>query len=230
MALPRLDISGMDFTVTKWNSLIDALETFGVTLIGRGIVSGLVLSISSGLTVAISDGVLNSRSVVSLTGITSFVCAPSVTQYLWIDESGTVTSTSTTTYPGGNVVCLGKVVTGASTITSITEHNREWIGVPLQSAQQIGGYTSIAVASSNITLTEAQYQNRVIEFTGTLGANIEVYVPPTPGCEWTFLDSSTGAFTITIKVLAGTGIALAHTKTCKLWTNGVNVYRTTADV
>jgi len=230
MAYPRLDVGGMDFTVTKWNTLVTMLEDMGVLLIGRGIVSGLALAHTTGLSVSVSDGYLNSRSVVGLTGISAFSCPDNATSYLWVDEDGVVTSTTSTTYPGGNVVCLGKVVTSGGSVTEITEDNRQWISVPLQSAQQVGGYTTVALTNVNVTLSETQYQSRVIKFTGTLTGNVNVIVPSLAGCEWTFVDATTGAYAITVKTASGSGIALTHTKTCKLWTDGTDVLRSTADV
>ena len=229
MAYPRLSTGGLDFTVTKWNSMIDSLEALGLQALGRGVLSGLDLSIGTGLEVDISDGTIISKSVVALSSVPSFTCAPSSTLYLWIDEAGTVTSTTTVTYPGSGVVCLGRVVTGVSTVTSVDLFNREETKI-LQLSSQNAGYCAVALTSSNVSLSRSQYENQLIEFTGTLTANVEVYVPPFPGKEWTFLDSTTGAFTVTVKVLGGTGIALTHTKTCKLWNNGVNVYRSTSDV
>jgi hypothetical protein len=220
----------MDFTVTKWNTLIDMLESLHTVVIGRGVCSGLDLSAGTGLSLNISDGVLNSRSVVSLSNIGKFTCPASATSYVWISETGVVSTTTTPTYPGGNVVCLGKVVTSGSAITSVSEEGRQNINMTLQKSTQTGGYSTVPLSSTNVTLVKEQYQSRVVVFTGTLTNSVSVIVPNVVGSEWTFIDSTTGAFTVTVKTATGSGITLTHNKTCKLWTNGVDVLRVTPNV
>ena len=84
-------------------------------------------------------------------------------------------------------------------------------------------YTSIALpASGTYTLSTAE-QNRIsYKFTGTLSGNIEVIVPPTVQQYW--VDNSTsGAFSMTVKTAAGSGYAVPQNSRAILYCDGTNV-------
>jgi hypothetical protein len=229
MALPRL-VGPYDFTITLWNSLIDALESTETTVIGVGVVSGLTLSTVSGFDLLIADGTITSRSVVSFTSIPTFSFPSNTTRYVWINEDGVVNTTTAYVPPTPNDVCLGQVTSGGSGITAITTTGRAELLCQLQKIAQAGSYVAVPVTTADVTLNRAQYGCRIIEFTGVLTGNRNVIVPNVPGYEWTIKDSTTGAFTVTVKTASGTGITLAHTKTCKLWGDGTNILRATGDV
>lgn len=153
MAYPRIGASGLDFTVSKWTALADALEGQCTDVIGRCVVSGLELTISSGLSLAISDGVLSSRSWVELTDVEDFICPTNGTYYIWIDEDGVVSSTTTSTYPGGNVVCLGSVTTDGVGITATSTVGRQVLNAPIVTS--IMGLMGVRdVSSATYTVTE----------------------------------------------------------------------------
>lgn len=86
------------------------------------------------------------------------------------------------------------------------------------------GNTSVAGLSNVlVTLTAAQYANPVIVLTGVLTANINLVFPNTQQ-RWLVKNNCTGAFTITCKTAAGTGVALGLTGDAKtLWGTGVNI-------
>jgi hypothetical protein len=69
------------------------------------------------------------------------------------------------------------------------------------------GVTTVAMASANVTLTPVQYGKPVIVITGTLTANLNL-IFPTIVNEWTVINNTTGAFTITCKTAAGTGLVV----------------------
>lgn len=69
------------------------------------------------------------------------------------------------------------------------------------------GVTTVAMASANVTLTPVQYGKPVIVITGTLTANLNL-IFPTLVNEWTVINNTTGAFTITCKTAAGTGVVV----------------------
>lgn len=117
---------GSVISEAEWDENIDSLELEGYQVHGRGVVTGLVLSIGSGLVVNISAGVANILRAKSISS-TSYTMPPSVTRYLWIDLAGAVTPSATSAYPGGQVVCLGKAISGVSTISSVSEDNRDEI-------------------------------------------------------------------------------------------------------
>lgn len=81
---------------------------------------------SASLNVKVAAGVYqkNAGTVGTYAGTSSFALTASSTNYLWLTESGTLT-TSTSGWPsaGTYVVRLGVVVTGSASITSITPWN-----------------------------------------------------------------------------------------------------------
>lgn len=92
------------------------------------------------------------------------------------------------------------------------------------------GYEAVDCAgSSDVTLTDAQVNHAVHEFTGVLTGSISVIVPDDTHI-YRCINNTTGAFTITIKTVAGTGIVVAQTKTAIVCCDGTNVVRLTADV
>ncbi len=73
--------------------------------------------------------------------------------------------------------------------------------------QSAYGNSPLSLASSNVTLTAAQSLKPQIVLTGTLTANINLIFPATLQ-QWLVVNNTTGAFTITAKTAAGTGVPL----------------------
>lgn len=69
------------------------------------------------------------------------------------------------------------------------------------------GVTAVTMTSANVTLTPLQYGNPIIVITGTLTANLNL-IFPTIVNEWTVINNTTGAFTITCKTASGTGLVV----------------------
>lgn len=83
---------------------------------------------------------------------------------------------------------------------------------------------SLSVAgSSNVTLTAAQSRHAILNLTGTLTGNINVVVPTWAGRVWVVVNGTAGAFTLTVKTSAGTGIAVTQGKVAILICDGTNV-------
>lgn len=91
------------------------------------------------------------------------------------------------------------------------------------------GYLAVSVAGgSDVTLTDAQVNQAVHKFTGAITANINVIVP-TDEHVYRVINGTSGAFTLTVKTSAGTGIAVAQGKAALLCCDGTNVVRLTDD-
>lgn len=87
----------------------------------------------------------------------------------------------------------------------------------------VNGISTISVAGgSNVTLTAVQAGQGTLVFTGALTANIAVIVPNT-AAKWEVSNQTTGAFTLTVKTAAGTGILVAQGKNTLIWCDGTNV-------
>jgi hypothetical protein len=70
------------------------------------------------------------------------------------------------------------------------------------------GVTAVTgLTNANVTLTPAQAAKNRITLAGTLTGNVQI-IFPTWLREWTIVNNTTGAFTVTAKTAAGTGIAI----------------------
>jgi len=97
----------------------------------------------------------------------------------------------------------------------------------------LGKYASIDVAGdADVTLTAAEYENGILEFTGLLTDDINVIVPLTAGLQWIVFNNTTvtSSDTLTVKGSTGTGVAVANTRKVILYTNGSEVYAASSEV
>tara|TARA_R110002126_G_scaffold101185_11_gene233157 strand:- start:6474 stop:7694 length:1221 start_codon:yes stop_codon:yes gene_type:complete len=84
-------------------------------------------------------------------------------------------------------------------------------------------YTSINVAGTgDLTLSGAQLNRISYNLTGVLTGNRNIIVPATIQQYWV-TNATTGAFTLTVKTSAGTGIAVAQNAAQILYCDGTNV-------
>lgn len=88
----------------------------------------------------------------------------------------------------------------------------------------VGGRLAKSVAGGvNVTLTAVEAGNAILEFTGALTANIAVIVPSSPTRSWVVKNGTSGAFTLTVKTAAGSGVVVTQGKTEAVYTDGTNV-------
>lgn len=88
----------------------------------------------------------------------------------------------------------------------------------------VGGYLAKAVTGGTVTLTDAEASNPVIAFTGTLTTSLVVVVPATTKRLWAIYNATAGAFSLTVKTAAGSGVTVAQGKRNLCYTDGTNVY------
>jgi hypothetical protein len=87
----------------------------------------------------------------------------------------------------------------------------------------LAGYATRSVAGgSDVTLSEAEARSMILRFTGLLTANIAVVVP-TREQTHIITNDTTGAFTLTIKTVAGTGVAITQGTKALVYCDGTNV-------
>lgn len=90
------------------------------------------------------------------------------------------------------------------------------------------GIVSVNVAGGvNVALTQAEWGYGIIELTGALTASIAVIFPTTG--RWLVANQTTGAFTITCKTAAGTGVLMGQGQWGGVWGDGVNIDRQQTD-
>ena len=95
----------------------------------------------------------------------------------------------------------------------------------------LGGRATIDVTSvtTTQTLTAAQYQKLILNFTGTLGVDLIYQVPSGVGGQWIVTSSVTGAHTITIRNAPGggaTALIPVSVTGVTVYSDGTNVYLT----
>lgn len=98
--------------------------------------------------------------------------------------------------------------------------------------------TTLTLSNANVVLTVPTYptysnppsvatscQNLRLYLTGTLAANLTIFIPATVGGFWIVDDATTGNYTVTIKTTAvgSTGINSVQGKTLFIFSNGTNV-------
>ena len=83
-------------------------------------------------------------------------------------------------------------------------------------------------AAGDYTLTDDEAAYGTIVATGTLTGNRNVILP-TDARLWFVKNNTSGAFTLTFKTAAGTGIVVASGKAAVLRGDGVNIERMTDD-
>lgn len=92
-----------------------------------------------------------------------------------------------------------------------------------QSATFAFDYTSIAVGGTgNYTLSGTELNRIAYNFTGVLTGNRNIIVPATVQQYWVS-NATTGAYTLTVKTAAGTGVALSSGQRAIFYSDGTNV-------
>lgn len=92
-----------------------------------------------------------------------------------------------------------------------------------QSATFAFDYTSISVAGAgNYTLTSSELNRIAYKFTGVLTGNRNIIVPNTVQQYW-INNQTTGAYTLTVKTAAGTGVSLSSGQSSIMYSDGTNV-------
>jgi hypothetical protein len=86
----------------------------------------------------------------------------------------------------------------------------------------LGGVAQISLASADVTLSTAQNRNPVIEVTGTLPADRNLVVKTQTKAFW-IKNSTSGAYTVTVKTSAGTGVDVPQGEWRLLYCDGTNV-------
>ena len=145
----------------------------------------------------------------------------SVTNYVAINQAGTVVVTATT--PNPLHAPLYTVVTGTSAVTSYTDTRSA-----RQMTQQAMGNTSQALTTANVTLTQAQALCDTLVVSGALTAQRDLVVPLLRR-RWAVRHTGSG-FGVQIIGSSGTGIVVGVGKAAIVECDGTNVNRITADV
>ncbi len=89
------------------------------------------------------------------------------------------------------------------------------------------GATTVAMSSSNVTLTPLQASAGIIIITGTLTANLQLIFPGYVK-QWLIVNNATGAFTVTAKTSAGSGVSIPTSTRTQVYGNGSDIFSATS--
>jgi hypothetical protein len=91
------------------------------------------------------------------------------------------------------------------------------------------GQSSIALSSTNVTVSALLAASPLIVLTGTLTANVNVILPAQEGQQWIVSNNTSGAFTVTVKTASGTGVTVPQTGAAaptSIYSDGTNIQNT----
>jgi hypothetical protein len=89
------------------------------------------------------------------------------------------------------------------------------------------GIAPVTLTASDVTLTAAQYGKPIIRLSGTLTANVNLNFPAIVG-QWLVVNNCSGAFSVTCKTLAGSGVIAPPSSPSKIYGDATNVYMSNA--
>jgi len=117
---------------------------------------------------------------------------------LTVDPQGTIDGESSLTMNPGDACFI--ICGGTSFYT---------LGLGQSPTVTVSKLTLSVAGNTDVTLTSAQAANQLQEFTGTLTGNINVIEPTNAAVYWIY-NNTTGAYTLTVKTSAGTGLEIAQ--------------------
>lgn len=89
--------------------------------------------------------------------------------------------------------------------------------------------TKDVTGGPSVTLTDVEAAKRVHKYTGTLTQNVEVVVPSEENLYWVW-NATSGAFTLTVKTSAGSGVAVTQGDKVLLACDATDVIAFTAEL
>lgn len=211
-ATPFGNISiGQRDQVAVANGLFDALSPAGLY--------GLDKFNSSGLTLALFGGKISIAGVITTIAAYSGSLTASATNYVQASKSTGAVLVNSTGYVAGYWP-IGRAVT--DTLGMTTWYDDRFTG----SFQPAPLLAKTLPSDANYTLTFAEWQNAIINISGTLTATRNIYMPLSPQ-QWTVYNG-TGQ-SLQFIGATGTGVTVATLKRAIIYADGTNIVRVTAD-
>lgn len=193
------------------NAMLDAVSP--ASLYGRR------QSTSSGLTWGYYGGNVLINGVLTQIANGTLSLTASTTNYVQALPASGAVSSNTTGFTAGSIP-LYTIITGASTVTSYTDHR---LATP-----EFTGRLAKTMGDANTTLTQAEARNNIIELTGTLTAARNIVLPLAVR-QYTVFNGTTGGFGLQFIGATGAGITVAAGKRAIVYADGTNIVRVTAD-
>lgn len=174
---------------------------------------GLRASTTAFPSLGIYGGIIEVDGVAVVVATTTLTISDASTNYIGLTRAGTFV-VNTTGHVAGNIP-LWEVVTSGGAITSRSDRRRF-----AQKAFQ--SRLSKAVTTADVTLTQAEATTDHLITTGTLTGNRAVIVPTQVGL-YQVHNTCAGAFTLTVKTAAGSGVVIPPQRRMWVMCDGTNV-------
>lgn len=167
----------------------------------------------SGLTWAYYGGILFVDGVATPISDGTVALTNSATNYIERTRAGTV-SANTSGFTAGRVP-LYTAVTSGGAITSYTDYRD--LTTPLQK-----GRVGVTVTTADVTLSAAEARVDEVKATGTLTGNRSIIVPAVAWA-WIVDNATAGAFALTVKTAAGSGVVVPQGTATVVYCDGTDV-------
>lgn len=226
-----INSDGTDFNRTMFNENMNNIAgTFN--MIGNGIISGLILSLSgpNALTIEISTGSYYSEYPRSLGTAQTLALSAGSNNFVWIAPDGTLSRTSTSSRPSSAHTCLGNAITNGSIVTSLDWSYRDIIPTNSITTRLSQGVSALTIVGGTAVLAPSEFDATMIAFTGTLTSNATRVLPNKPGCMWFVSNKTSGAFSLSLSTAGGTPISITQNFGCLVMSNGSNIIKVAAEI
>lgn len=84
-------------------------------------------------------------------------------------------------------------------------------------------------SDADYTAVQADYQAKIMEFTGALTGTRNIFIPIVAGYQWTVFNNTSGGQSVTFIGTTGTGITVTNGKRAIIYADGTNIVRVTPD-
>jgi hypothetical protein len=177
---------------------------------------------------------LSASSTVSGTGFSTYLASPpaiggtaaAAGSFTTLSASSTVSGTGFSTYLasppaiGGTAANTGAFTTLTATTPSTSDSSTN-VATTAMVQSRLTTVTTINTTGGSTTLTAAQYDSEALLITGTLTSNATLVVPNSG--RWFVSNRTSGAFTVTVKTSAGTGVTVSQSFNNAVMADGTNV-------
>lgn len=167
----------------------------------------------SGLTWAFYGGILYVDGVATSISNDTVLLTDSATNYIERTRAGVV-SANTSGFTAGRIP-LYTAVTSGGAITGYTDYRD--LTTQLQK-----GRVGVTVTTADVTLSAAQARVDEVKATGTLTGNRSIIVPAVAWA-WIVDNATAGAFTLTVKTAAGSGVVVPQGTVTVVYCDGTDV-------
>ena len=197
------------------------------------------VNLTNGSPVVTGNSTNWSTSVISVGDLFSKYGETAIYQIASIDSTSQITLT--TNYVGTDSTSVYYEITTDWTpnfsLAEISAGDRDWpihltvgmirkldtlLGYRLQ-----GIYNKTIDSTADFTITYPNYENKILQFSGSIGSTVNIIVPLIPYRQWIVYNGNTGS--IIIKGATGSGVTIESGKRCIIYSNGTDIVRVTAD-